>query len=53
MAQNHDLLSVSVKSEALQYAAKGPGLLGGIAVLLVAMVVDRIMQGAFLRSRGQ
>lgn len=33
--------------EALQYAAKGPGLLGGVAILLCAMVIDRIVQGAF------
>ncbi|MEO0664867.1 MAG: ABC transporter permease subunit [Pseudomonadota bacterium] len=33
--------------EALQFAAKGPGLLGGVAILLVAMVIDRIVQGAF------
>ncbi len=35
---------------ALQYAAKGPGLLGGIAILLCAMVIDRIVQGAFRRD---
>lgn len=35
---------------ALQYAAKGPGLLGGIAILLCAMVIDRIVQGAFRRE---
>lgn len=33
--------------EALQYAAKGPGLLGGFAILFCAMVMDRIVQGAF------
>ena len=33
--------------EALQYAAKGPGLMGGVAILLVAMVMDRIVQGTF------
>jgi len=33
--------------EALQYAAKGPGLLGGFAILFLAMVMDRIVQGAF------
>ncbi len=33
--------------EALQYAAKGPGLLGGLAILFCAMVIDRIVQGAF------
>ncbi len=36
--------------EALQYAAKGPGLLGGFAILFLAMVMDRIVQGAFHRS---
>lgn len=36
--------------EALQYAAKGPGLLGGFAILFVAMVMDRIAQGAFRRD---
>ena len=33
--------------EALQYAAKGPGLLGGFAILFLAMVMDRVVQGAF------
>ncbi|WP_424970746.1 ABC transporter permease [Dinoroseobacter sp. S76] len=36
--------------EALQFAAKGPGLLGGFAILFVAMVMDRIVQGAFRRK---
>lgn len=36
--------------EALQYAAKGPGLLGGFAILFCAMVIDRIVQGAFRRD---
>ena len=36
--------------EALQFAAKGPGLLGGFAILFVAMVIDRIVQGAFRRT---
>lgn len=36
--------------EALQYAAKGPGLMGGVAILFVAMVMDRIVQGAFRRK---
>lgn len=36
--------------EALQYAAKGPGLLGGFAILFLAMVMDRIVQGAFRRD---
>ncbi len=35
--------------EALQFAAKGPGLLGGFAILFVAMMIDRIVQGAFRR----
>ena len=37
--------------EALQYAAKGPGLLAGIAILFVAMVMDRIVQGAFQQNK--
>ncbi len=36
--------------ESLQYAAKGPGLLGGFAILFCAMVIDRIVQGAFRRA---
>ena len=36
--------------EALQYAAKGPGLLGGFAILFLAMVMDRIVQGAFRKK---
>lgn len=36
--------------ESLQYAAKGPGLLGGFAILFLAMVMDRIVQGAFRRN---
>ena len=39
--------------EALQYAAKGPGLLGGFAILFCAMVIDRIVQGAFRRKDQQ
>jgi glycine betaine/proline transport system permease protein len=39
--------------EALQYAAKGPGLLGGFAILFCAMVMDRIAQGAFRRKDQQ
>ena len=38
--------------EALQYAAKGQGLLGGIAILLCAMVIDRIAQGMYRRRTG-
>ena len=36
--------------EALQYAAKGQGLLGGLAILFCAMVIDRIAQGMYRRS---
>ncbi len=36
--------------EALQYAAKGQGLLGGLAILFCAMVIDRIAQGAYRRN---
>jgi len=36
--------------EALQYAAKGQGLLGGIAILLCAMVIDRIAQGMYRKK---
>ena len=39
--------------EALQFAAKGPGLLGGFAILFLAMVMDRIVQGAFRRKDQQ
>jgi len=31
--------------EALQYVAEGSGMLAGIAILLCAMVLDRIVQG--------
>ena len=37
--------------EALQYAAKGQGLLAGIAILLCAMAIDRTIQGRYKRSR--
>ena len=37
--------------EALQYAAKGQGLLGGVAILLCAMVIDRIAQGSYRRKQ--
>ena len=37
--------------EALQYAAKGQGLLAGLAILLCAMVMDRIAQGFYQRKR--
>ncbi|MDE3269251.1 MAG: ABC transporter permease subunit [Pseudomonadota bacterium] len=36
--------------EALQYAAKGQGLLAGLAILLCAMVMDRIAQGYYRRK---
>ena len=36
--------------EALKFAAKGPGLLGGFAILFVAMVIDRMVQGVFRRA---
>ena len=32
---------------ALQYASKGEGLLAGLAILVCAMIIDRIVQGAF------
>lgn len=38
--------------EALQYVAKGQGLLAGLAILLCAMVMDRIAQGMYRRSVG-
>jgi len=38
--------------EALQYAAKGQGLLGGLAILFCAMVIDRIAQGAYRKKTG-
>ena len=33
--------------EALQYAAKGQGMLAGLAILFCAMVIDRIIQGHY------
>ena len=35
---------------ALQYAAKGQGLLAGLAILFCAMIIDRIVQGRFKRQ---
>ena len=35
---------------ALQYAAKGQGMLAGLAILFCAMVIDRIVQGHYRRS---
>lgn len=37
--------------ESLQYAAKGQGILGGLAILFCAMILDRIVQGAFRQKR--
>ena len=34
----------------LQYAAKGQGMLTGLAILFCAMVIDRIVQGHYKRS---
>lgn len=38
--------------EALQYAAKGQGMLAGLAILFCAMVIDRIIQGMYKRRIG-
>ncbi|MGI9336433.1 MAG: ABC transporter permease [Gammaproteobacteria bacterium] len=35
--------------EALQYAAKGQGMLAGLAILFCAMVIDRIIHGMYRR----
>ena len=35
---------------ALQYAAKGQGMLAGLAILVCAMVIDRIVQGHYRRT---
>ena len=35
---------------ALQYAAKGQGMLAGLAILFCAMIIDRIIQGHYKRS---
>ena len=35
---------------ALQYAAKGQGMLAGLAILFCAMVIDRIVQGHYRRA---
>jgi len=44
----------SVVLEALQFAATGQGILAGLAILLCAIVIDRLVQGAFKprRARG-
>ncbi len=36
--------------EALHYAAKGQGILGGLAILVCAMVIDRIAQGMYRKK---
>jgi glycine betaine/proline transport system permease protein len=36
--------------QALQFAAKGQGLLAGLAILCCAMIIDRIVQGRFKRE---
>ncbi len=36
--------------EALQYAAKGQGILAGFAILFCAIVIDRMVQGGFRRE---
>ena len=38
--------------EALQYVAKGQGLLVGLAILFCAMVIDRIAQGMYRKKVG-
>ena len=35
---------------ALQYAAKGQGMLAGLAILFCAMVIDRIIQGHYKKK---
>ena len=41
----------SVVLQSLQYAAKGQWLLAGLAILLCAMIIDRIVQGSFRERR--
>ncbi|MGO9038933.1 MAG: ABC transporter permease [Steroidobacteraceae bacterium] len=41
----------TVVLEALQYAATGQGVLAGIAILLCAIVIDRVVQAAFESNR--
>lgn len=36
--------------QALQFAAKGQGLLAGLAILFCAMIIDRIVQGSFKQA---
>ena len=38
---------------ALQYVAKGQGILSGLAILFCAMMLDRIVQGRFQRQEDQ
>lgn len=38
--------------EALQYAAKGQGIVAGLAILFCAMVIDRVVQGYYTRMSG-
>jgi glycine betaine/proline transport system permease protein len=38
--------------EALQYAATGQGILAGVAILLCAIVIDRLVQGSLKFSKG-
>ena len=38
--------------EALQYAAKGQGILARLAILFCAMVIDRVIQGHYKRTAG-
>jgi glycine betaine/proline transport system permease protein len=40
----------SVVLEALQFAATGQGILAGLAILLCAIVIDRLVQGGFRRQ---
>ncbi len=37
---------------ALQYAAKGQGILAGFAILFCAVVIDRLVQGGIKRGKG-
>jgi glycine betaine/proline transport system permease protein len=37
-------------TRALQFLQKGQGILAGLAIVLCAMVIDRVLQGAHLRS---
>lgn len=37
---------------ALQYAAKGQGILAGFAILFCAVVIDRLVQGGIKREKG-